>query len=320
MVHLYFASCTRNGGIYHYTLENQQLQFREKTNCDRPMYLDVTKESVQAVLRSPFESQNSQNSGLVEYPLHEDGSLGLPGEIRDTQGVVGCHLCRYKGQTYVANYISGNIFSSEGIVREHTGNGPRPDRQEGPHLHYVQPSPDGSCLLAVDLGTDSVYSYDARLQHLHTAHVPAGCGARHLAYSENGKIVFCVNELDSSVTVFTYKDTVLTPIQTVSTLEKENRKNTAAAIRVCGEYVYVSNRGEDSISCLRWDGQKLKLCSVTPCSGRSPRDFIIAEGLLFCTNENSDNVTIFRADGPAMEKLDQELPVPAPLCAAKLSG
>lgn len=320
--HLYFASCVLKGGIYHYVLENRKLRFLEKTDCDRPMYLDVKKGSMQVVLRAPFEGVDPSkgsvhNSGLLEYAIRKDGSLGKPGSLTDTRGLVACHLCRYEGKTYVANYISGSVFSTGGQLREHTGKGPHPTRQEGPHLHFVQPSPDGTCLLAVDLGTDSICAYDENLKLLSTAHVPEGCGPRHLAYSDDKKTVFCVNELDSSVSVFAYENAELSLTQTVGVLGKQNRESTAAAIRVQGRYVYVSNRGEDSLSCLEWNGESLELRSVTPCGGKSPRDFLVVDDLLFCTNEASNNVTIFRVNGPVLEKLETEIKIPAPLCVAE---
>lgn len=317
--HLYFAACTADGGIYHYILENEQLIFADKTACDRPMYLDVKDHSMQVILRAPFEGNEPWGtSGLLEYPIGEDGKLGMPGEMQSTLGAVACHLCRYQDRIYVANYISGSVYSSEGKVKEHIGNGPHPTRQDAPHLHFVQPSPDGKCLFAVDLGTDSIYSYDADLNLLSTAQVPSGCGARHLAYSEDGKYVFCVNELASSVSVFAYEDTKLILLQTVNALKEENPNSTAAAIRVKGDYVYVSNRGADSISCLEWDGKELILRSETPCGGGSPRDFLIVEDLLFATNEKSNNVTVLRVNGPEMQKLDQELEMPGPLCVVML--
>ena len=317
--HLYFAACDPKGGIYHYVMENGELQFMEKTDCDRPMYLDVQKNSMQVILRAPYPGNEPWGtSGLVEFPVNADGSLGVPGEMQSTLGAVACHLCRYEDKMYVANYISGSVFSSESKVKEHKGAGPHPTRQDAPHLHYVQPSPDKKCLFAVDLGTDSVYSYDAELNLLSTAHVPEGCGARHLAYSEDGKYVFCANELDSSVSVFAYEDTKLTLLQTVSVLEKENPDSTAAAIRVRGNYVYVSNRGADSVSCLEWDGKELVLKSETPCGGNSPRDFLFVDDYVFCTNEKSNTVTVLKAEGSALSLTDQVLEMPGPLCVVML--
>lgn len=320
--HLYFAACDPQGGIYHYTMENGNISFAEKTSCSQPTYLDVKGNSMQVLLRTPFEqdtcAERRENSGLVEYTADAQGKLSGSGEILDTKGSVACHLCRYAGKTFVANYISGSVFASDGLLREHTGCGIHPTRQEAPHVHFVQPSPDRKCLFAVDLGTDSIYSYDENLNLLSTAYVPSGSGARHLAYSEDGKIVFCANELDSSVSVFSYENAQLTLLQTVSALKAPVQGNTAAAIRVQGQYVYVSNRGADAISCLKWDGTQLTLCSVTPCGGSSPRDFLIVDHKMFVTNEKTNNVTIFRVNGTELEKEELELEMPRPLCVVEM--
>lgn len=339
MHHLYFASCVTGGGIYHYYLKNGKLHFAEKTVCDQPMYLEAGAGCLKVLLKQPFDG--SKDSGLTGYALLADGSLGgqswtdssvEPQSLRtntkgegachrlpiSTKGEEACHLCSWRGRTFVANYMSGSIFSSDGKVKQHCGTGVHPDRQEAPHLHFVSPSPDGQCLLAVDLGLDSIYGYDEELNLLSVSQVPAGCGPRHLAYFQDGQTVFCANELDSSVTVFRYREQRLVEGETVSLLTERNPENTAAAIRVQGNYVYVSNRGNDSISCLEWDGTALKLRSETSCGGSWPRDFLIVEDLLFCTNERSDTVTIFQVNGPVLTLKEERLSIPAPLCVAEM--
>ena len=56
---------------------------------------------------------------------------------------------------------------------------------------------------------DTVFVYDRNLDYVSKARVPDGYGARHLALSPDGKYVYCVNELVSSVTVFAYERGVL---------------------------------------------------------------------------------------------------------------
>lgn len=317
MKHVYIAACTNDGGIYHYILENGEVRFVSKTLANRPMYLDVTEGEIQTVLQSP--TAGSRESALVSYAL-QDYEIVRVSEMIPTKGTEGCHLCRFAGETYVANYSTGSLFSTAdgGKTDVHEGHGVNPRRQEMPHVHYVNVSPDGKYLLSCDLGLDTVFTYDKDLNVVSKAAVDPGQGCRHLAYSEDGKYVFCINEMGSTVTVFAYNDGVLTKKETVSTLKAPDEKSTCAAIRVLGDYVYASNRGDDSIAAFKWDGEHLVLESVTPCGGRSPRDFDIFEGIMFVTNELTDNVTLFRVNGAELVKLDQELKLPHPLSAAAL--
>ena len=76
--HLYFASCVRNGGIYHYTLQGGTLCSKSRTVCDRPMYIYAEKGGLLALLRQPFT--DSQNSGLISFTLDEEGNPIPAGE------------------------------------------------------------------------------------------------------------------------------------------------------------------------------------------------------------------------------------------------
>lgn len=312
MKHFYFASCTSDGGIYHYIWKNGTLQFQEKWDCDRPMYLLIEGRTMWVLLRQPFE-ENSE-SGLVSCALDGEGKITGHGEAVSTKGLVACHLCSYCGKIYVANYSSGSIFCTDGTLCSHTGSGPNMKRQEMPHIHFVSPAPDDTCILATDLGTDQIYSYNATLERIGSAGVPAGYGPRHLAFSAEGNTVFCVNELDSSVSVFRYERGKLHLVETVAVLEHKNSKNLSAAIRVDGKYVYVSNRGNDSISCLKWDGTHLCLQNEISCGGNSPRDFILEDGKIFCANEESGTVTILDVDGSQIRLTEQHLDIPGVLC------
>ena len=317
MKHLYFAACAPKGGVYHYTLSDGSIRFVEKTDCENPMYLDVTDRDMEIVLQHPFPE--NRFSGLVHYDI-EDFSLVNPTAPQSTMGYEGCHLSRFCGNTYVANYSSGSLFSSEGKTDVHEGSGPNKMRQEAPHVHFVKPSPDGKYLLAVDLGVDGIYTYDKDLNVVSVAHTDPGRGPRHLDYSEDGKTVFCLNELDSSITVFAYEDGILTKGETYTILSSDIKETKAAAIRVRGEYVYGSNRGENTIACMKWDGKTLTMANSVPCGGDSPRDFDIIDGYMFVTNEYTNNVTVFSVNGSDMEKLPIELPMENPLSVVAVDG
>lgn len=316
--HLYIASCCDEGGVYHYICRsgNKAPVFREKTTMNRPMYLDVNRESICVLLREPFH--DNKDSGLQSWLVTADGALEKPGEIQSTRGIVACHLCRWKGHVYVANYLSGSVYGTNGALDIHQGLGANPKRQEAAHTHFIAPAPDGACLMSADLGLDRVYLYDEQLNVMGLSNVPKGHGARHLAYSQDRRTVFCVNELASTITAFDYSNAHLRALETVPVLSKP-KDSSAAAIRVHGEYIYVSNRGDDSISCLRWENGNLSLESVTPCGGAFPRDFIIEGRVMWVANEHSGLVTSFEVDGPRLTQRDVCLTIPSPLCIVSLA-
>ena len=312
MKHLYFCACADDGGIYHYTLENEKLAFCEKVDLDKPMYLAIEGNKAYVILKETDEK--TKFGAAMSFDIDEKGRLVNPTKPISSMGIVPCHLSVVNGEIYTVNYLSGNVVKLPGTISAHSGKGPHPTRQTEAHTHFVAPSPDGKYILCTDLGIDSIFTYTMDLKLVSVAKVPDGYGARHLAFSDDKKLVYCVNELVSSVSVFDYDDGRLTYLDTYDCLPDFKEKNTAAAIRVEGKYLYISNRGADSIARLEIDGKKLTLLENTPCGGRNPRDFLVVDGLMFCTNEFTNDVTVLKLDEGRPILTETRLPMPNPLC------
>lgn len=309
---LYIASCCREGGIYQYSVtEDNQIQFVAKTACDRPMYLAKEEDNLYVLLREPFKG--SDNSGLVSYKMNERGGLHSPSEILTTHGKCACYLSVRDKEVYIANYLSGNLVKMPDKVKVHWGSGADPIRQEAPHTHYVDFTCNHQFLLAADLGTDCIYCYDRDLNEVSKTPMPKGSGARHMIDDEG--TVYCVGELSSTVSIFRHEKGKLTFIKSYSTLPDDFKgESTAAAIRKQGGYLYVSNRGHDSICVFKIEGEELKHLGFVHSGGKSPRDFNIFGHLLVCTNESSDNVTFFEITDGFPKILSLEIKMKSPLC------
>ncbi len=213
-----------------------------------------------------------------------------------------CYLSFDKTGKYlfVANYTSGNVvvfpIFPNGKLGEHTALvrdsgtlGPNKERQEGPHAHWIESSPDNRFVFIADLGLDAILSFrfDATKGTLTPndppfAKLAPGAGPRHATFSFNGKFVFVVSELNSTVTTFSYdrKKGSLNEPQTVSTLPKDyrGRNDTAEiALHPSGRGLYASNRGHDSIAVFRIDDFKGTLTSVGIflTDGKEPRHFAL---------------------------------------------
>lgn len=318
MTNIYIASCVKGGGIYHYTLsENNVLDFCEKTTLDEPMYMIIRNEKMYILLRQPDEKTNF--SGELSIDIDGTGKLFAPSRIIFTKGAVACHLEVSDDNIYAVNYVSGSVIKLPDTLVTHSGHGLHKVRQAAPHTHFVHVSPDGKYILVTDLGLDKIFVYNKDLKLVSEVSVPSGHGPRHLAFSSDGKIVYCVNELGSSVSIFSYSDGELKLQNTISALPKDfSGDNTSAAIRIKDNYLYVSNRGHNSISVFEIkDSYNIVLKECVDCGGNSPRDFNIIDDVLICTNEKSDNVTVFKLNNYIPEIISEsELNIPSPLCVA----
>lgn len=307
---LYISSCDKNGGIYKYRITKakppKELSF---TPMDRPMYMALANNKMYVLLRAPFENTDS---GLAICNINFKGVPKKPSEIKPTKGAVAAHLAIDGEEIYAVNYISGNVIKFPDTVVTHSGSGLHPQRQESAHTHFVSTTPDGQYVFVTDLGVDKIFVYHKNLTPKSEVSLPCGHGPRHLAFHKDGRHVFCVNELQSTVSVLEYSDGILTLLDTVSVLPQDFKgESTTAAIRCIKNTVYVSNRGHDSISVLSFDENRLTLCKTISTYGKSPRDFWIHDSLIIAANELSDEVTFVSIE---QESLVGKISVKSPNC------
>ena len=312
MKHIYILSCEKGGGIYHYLFDNGRFQFVEKTPLDRPMYAIIRDKKLYAILREI--DSITHFGGLLSFDINKFGKLENSTEIQCTNGVVPCHLEIIGNKKYTVNYLSGNIVKIGEKTVTHNGKGTHPTRQEMSHTHFVCASPDKECILCTDLGLDKIFIYDENLNEKFSVKMPDGSGPRHLCFSDDGKYLYCVNELSNDVSVLEWNGGKPILKGTYSGIDDLGVESTAAAIRIKGEYLYISNRGADTITRFKIFSDRLELLENTYCGGKGPRDFEIIDNYIICTNENSNNVTVLKIENGKPVLIDEKIEIGSPLC------
>ncbi len=246
------------------------------------------------------------------------------------------------GCVLVANYGGGSVavlpIEADGRLREpsmtvpHQGSSVNPQRQAGPHAHCTVPDPANRFALVCDLGLDKVLVY--RLDPGKGALAPndppfvsakPGSGPRHLAFHPNGRFVYVINEIKSTLTAYGYDAPagVLKELQTVPMLPADFKAdNICAEVQVhpSGRFVYGSSRGHDSIAAFAIDPKSGQLTFIERQStqGKTPRHFALDPGghWLLAENQDSDNVVIFQVDTESgrLRPTGQRAAVGAPAC------
>ena len=280
------------------------------------------------------------------------GKLTLLNQV-SSRGSGPCHvMVDPTGKTLlVANYDSGSVAAlpvgQDGRLREasaaiqHHGTSVNPERQEGPHAHCINNSPDNRFVLAADLGLDQVlvYRFDPARGSLAPndppfGKTPPGAGPRHFAFHPNGRFVYVINEIQCTASTFSYdaQRGALKLLATVSTVPKDykvTKDDSTAEIRVhpSGKFVYGSNRGPDSIAVFSVDSTTGTLHPIEYVStqGKTPRGFNIdpTGSYLIAGNQDSDSLVVFRIDQktgrltPTGQKLEAYAPVDVEFVAVK---
>jgi 6-phosphogluconolactonase len=326
---VYVGTYTQEGseskGIYAYRFDSATARLvpiglaAESTN---PSFLAVHPNHRFLYAVNEVNNYQGEKSGAVSaFAIDRaTGNLTLLNQVA-TRGGDPCYISFDKTGKYVlvANYAGGSIavfpvledgrLGAASAFIQHSGHGTNPQRQEAPHAHSIDLSPDNRFALVDDLGLDEtlVYGFDSAKGSLTTSADPAtkaepGAGPRHLAFSPTGKFAYVINEMASAVSAFRYDPATggLRKLQTISALPEDvSGRSEAAEIQVhpSGKFLYASNRGHDSIVVFAIDRNIGTLTPIEYVStrGESPRYFEIdpTGSLLFAANEKSDNIVAF---------------------------
>ncbi|MEV4493091.1 lactonase family protein [Micromonospora coxensis] len=269
------------------------------------------------------------------FGVGERGDL-TPLAVRSSGGAEPCHLAVAPdgGHLFVANYGGGSVavlpLDARGVPGErsdlvvHEGHGPDPERQERAHCHMVSPDPGGGPLLAVDLGTDSIYRYDLdaasgrlvpRAPRVRTA---AGTGPRHLARHPDGRRCWVAGELDATVTA--YELTADGALHQRGRVDASGRAGHVQPSEITvgpdGRFLYVGNRGVGTVAVFALDAELPRLVAEVETGGEWPRHFVPVGEHLYVADERADMVRVFRIDPDSgvPEPVGEPVEVPSPTC------
>lgn len=240
----------------------------------------------------------------------------------------------------VANYSSGSVacfqtgddgsLETSSSFVQHSGTGPDEPRQEGPHPHAIYTDPANKFAYVCDLGTDEVniYRFDAENGTLSTneppaGKVPPGGEPRHFAMHPAG-YAYANNEMTLSVTVFKRDANTgaLTEIETVATLPPntplEGTSTSKMFIHPNGKWLYVSNRGRDSITVFDIAAEGTLTLVERASTPKEPRGFAISPdgNWLVVAGQNDDSVTSLAIDAETgkLSGTGQKVQVGKPVC------
>ncbi len=346
---VYVGTYTSKGseGIYLYRLEGgtgKMTSLGPVAKTPNPSFLAIHPSGRFLYAVSEISSFDGKRSGAVSAFARDPktGALSILNTV-SSGGTGPCHVSvdRTGRTALVANYGGGSVaalpIENDGSLQEassfiqHSGSSVNPKRQDAPHAHSINLSPDNRFAVVADLGLDQVlvYRFDPAKGSLAAndppfARVRPGAGPRHFAFYPGGKYAYVINEIASTVTAFTWDAAggVLHETQTISTLPVDfSGNNSTAEVQVhpSGKFLYGSNRGHDSIAVFAIDAAKGTLTPVEHVStqGRTPRNFGIDPkgAFLIAANQNSDSIVVFRIDAatgrltPTGETFQVSMPV-----------
>lgn len=349
-VHVYVGSYAESheSGVEVFALDEQTGQLTktaEYIGLKNPTFLNVDINNKQLFAVSEIVNADGTKSGeIARFSLDTDAAtLSLVEKMATVTGTT-CHVQRDQQDKYltVTSYHGGMIgliaLQEDGSlgkivdVAQHTATTADPDRQDQPqpHPHSSFYSPDGHYLYVQDLGLDAIVCYkvdqaNGKLIQVNVTKLAAGAGPRHLTFHPTSPYAYVINELNSTVTAFTYEAQTgqLSEIQTLSTLPADfNGENGCAEIIISsdGKFVYGSNRGHDSIVVYEVNMLNGTLSTIQHIStaGGHPRHFALTPSgeYLLVANRDGNNIVSLRRNTSSglLQNIGVEVHSSKPVC------
>lgn len=305
-----------------------------------PSYISMNADKTNLFVVNECDDYHGNNGAVAVFAFDGSNELTLM-QRRASGGKLPAH-CTYldKLQTVaVSNYESGtfaffrteaNKLLSPSIVQSL---GVEQNSYANAHAHQIVSSIDKKWLYGVDLGLDRIHVFDidSSIQNIsshRTAPVThSGWGPRHLLFHPNGKYAYLVYELEAKLSVLEYNpdNGSLHELQTASLIPSEySGENKAAAIKLSpdGRYVYISNRGHNSIAIFAINAAtgRVSFVAHADANGHWPRDFTINHkgNLCIVANQKSDHLSVFYRENASglitFSGITYTVPQPAFVC------
>ncbi|HEY9222015.1 MAG TPA: lactonase family protein [Lutibacter sp.] len=314
---LYVGTYTDDGseGIYRYDFNLKTGELTNKklaAEAVNPSFITFSSDKKLLFSVGETDSFEGAKSGFLNsYSVEKDGTLTFINKV-SSNGAHPCHiqLNEDNSKAVVSNYTGGTVslhtVSKNGLISQATQ---VIDHNKGTlqsHAHSAQFFKNN--LFIADLGLNSFSQYqlantDKKYQLKANYEVPNNAGPRHFEISKKGKFIYVINELNSTISVLKKKKDRYDFVQNISTLNAGfDGKSFCADIHLSkdGQFLYGSNRGENSIAVFKINKKNGELQKIQTISthGDWPRNFTLSPdgNYLLAANQRSKNISVYRVD------------------------
>ena len=322
-------------GIYRATFDSKAMKLSKVdlvAESNTANALQVSSKGEYLYVTGKLNGSKPPQGFTQTYKISKSGQLELISRLPSHGGSCDLDFSPDAKSLSVANYLGGSVVSYDlgegGVLKEkqlkiYQG---VDDSSKAIRAHDVCYSPDGQYFLVPSISTNEVFIHKvtdgiAKLKRRYTS--PSLNGPRQLTFSKDGKFVYLLNQMGSSLSCFMFEKGELKEFDSLSTLPPKYTGpiNHASQVHLhpSGKFLYAANRGKNnSLSVFSRDQKSggLKFVANFPSGGVAPWAYAISEkgDFMFMTNNKSNNLKVFSlgVDGmPSDTGLSIKVPSPS---------
>ena len=323
-------------GIYYYSFNENtgDSKFLSTIFSENPSFITISEN------RKNFYVVNEFNTGkqsLSSYLIQEDNNIiklnQISTDFNGKSGADPCNILLFDKYILTSNYTGGSFTLFE---IDQSNNSLKQSIQffsysEKSHFHCAIISPDKKYIFISDLGMDTIHRFtisDKNPQSPLIAHKISykyknerQAGPRHMIFSQDGKFLYVLCELDDLLSIFSYNNGDIKHIETIKAYEGEGKGSADIHFSKDGNYLYTSHRlKNDGISVFKInkiEGKVEKKYFVK--TGTHPRNFNITPNgkFLICACRDSNVVQIYeinQENGELIYDNKKDINIDKPVC------
>ena len=174
----------------------------------------------------------------------------------------------------------------------------------GSHGHMIGMDRSGKYVIGDDAGRDQIFVWtldgNGKLHQVSVTKSLPGSAPRHFVFSPDGKSLYQLQEQDSRLQAYDFKDGVLTArgpsIFTLPAGYQGSNTTSELLINKAGTRLYAANRTQDSIATIAAGKAGVTRTANTHTGGDNPRSLALHPNgkFLYSLNQTAHNVVTFR--------------------------
>ena len=293
-----------------------QFQFNSETGALTNKQLATTAENPSFITYSPdkkyiYAVNETENGAVSAFKVEPNNALSLLNKV-SSNGAHPCHVAINQNgdKAVVSNYTGGTFalytIKNDGALNEAFQMLDHTNDSVISHAHSAQFF--GDDLYTSNLGLNAVFNYRLsndkyELTAPSIVDLDDNSGPRHFSLTKDGKFIYIINELSSTITSARKTENGFELIETVSTLDINFKGESYCADIHLSEderFLYGSNRGENSIVVFKRDPNSgtLKKIQNISVNGDWPRHFTLDPSgkFLLVANQKSNTISVFKID------------------------